>query len=97
MQPLRIIASDVEEGRAVALGREESFFHDRQSLMQCLKASCFLPGLAGMRPVQIKMQKRGLSNLHEKHIRVMPMVDAVVYEVITDTKSTCILEQKYKY
>ncbi len=90
---MRIIASDVEEGRAVALGHEESFFHDRQSLMQCLKASCFLPGLAGMHPVQIKMRKSSLSSLHEKHIRVMPMVDAVVYEVITDTK---VLAYYYK-
>ena len=53
-QQLRIVASDLEMGQAVSLGSLEGAWKDPQSLMQCLKASCFLPGLAGSRPVDVK-------------------------------------------
>jgi len=35
------------------LSSKEGAFHDLASLMECLKASCFLPGLAGGRPVEV--------------------------------------------
>ena len=72
-QQLRIVASDLEMGQAVSLGSLEGAWKDPQSLMQCLKASCFLPGLAGSRPVDVKTNSASGTS---------PMVDALIYEPI---------------
>ncbi|KAJ1486815.1 hypothetical protein T484DRAFT_1788356 [Baffinella frigidus] len=70
-QPLRILASSVSSGKAISLGRHESSWKCADSLIKCLQASCFLPGIAGAAPVAI-----------ETHGSTHHCVDAVIYEPI---------------
>jgi hypothetical protein len=49
-QPMKIIASGLFSEDSVVLGSEEGSFHDLESLCECVKASCMLPGVAGVRP-----------------------------------------------
>jgi len=47
-QPIKIIASGLFSEKAVMLGSQEGSFSDLASLCECIKASCMLPGVAGM-------------------------------------------------
>jgi predicted acylesterase/phospholipase RssA len=82
VQPLKIIASDVSAGRAVALSSLEGSFHDQSSLMKCLKASCFLPGIAGRQPVRLTQTTLGREEENEENVESMLLVDALIYEPI---------------
>jgi hypothetical protein len=53
-QPMKIIASGLFSEDSVILGREEGSFHDLQSLCECVKASCMLPGVAGVNPFWLR-------------------------------------------
>jgi len=53
-QPIKIIASGLFSERAVMLGSEEGSFSDLASLCECVKASCMLPGVAGVEPPWLK-------------------------------------------
>ena len=54
VQPLKIIASGLFSKRAVMLGSEEGSFADLPSLCEAVKASCMLPGVAGVEPQWLK-------------------------------------------
>jgi hypothetical protein len=49
-QPMKIIASGLFSEESVVLGSEEGSFDDLESLCECVKASCMLPGVAGVDP-----------------------------------------------
>jgi hypothetical protein len=49
-QPMKIIASGLFSEESVLLGSEEGSFDDLESLCECVKASCMLPGVAGVDP-----------------------------------------------
>jgi hypothetical protein len=51
---MKIIASGLFSQRSVMLGSEEGSFTDLASLCQCVKASCMLPGVAGVEPPWLK-------------------------------------------
>ena len=53
-QPMKIIASGLFSEDSVILGTEEGSFHDLQSLCECVKASCMLPGVAGVDPIWMR-------------------------------------------
>jgi hypothetical protein len=53
-QAMKIIASGLFSQRSVMLGSEEGSFTDLASLCQCVKASCMLPGVAGVEPPWLK-------------------------------------------
>lgn len=65
VQPLKIIASDVRCGRSIALGSDRGSFHDISTLMQCLKGSCFLPGIVCAFAI-------GVTPISPIHLRVNP-------------------------
>ena len=50
-QPMKIIASGLFSEESVVLGSEEGSFQDAASLCECIKASCMLPGIAGVDPI----------------------------------------------
>eukprot|EP00291_Cryptomonas_curvata_P017040 CAMPEP_0172170672 /NCGR_PEP_ID=MMETSP1050-20130122/11410_1 /TAXON_ID=233186 /ORGANISM="Cryptomonas curvata, Strain CCAP979/52" /LENGTH=491 /DNA_ID=CAMNT_0012841905 /DNA_START=361 /DNA_END=1832 /DNA_ORIENTATION=- len=50
-QPMKIIASGLFSEESVVLGSEEGSFDDLESLCECVKASCMLPGVAGVDPL----------------------------------------------
>ena len=49
-QPMKVVASGLFSKRPVVLGSEEGSFSDLASLCECVKASCMLPGVAGVQP-----------------------------------------------
>ncbi|EKX38161.1 hypothetical protein GUITHDRAFT_115708 [Guillardia theta CCMP2712] len=75
-QPLNIVASSVERGRAVAMSSRKGYFEDLPSLLECLRASCYLPGIAGCSPVPVERWQG------EERLERDRMVDAVVFEPI---------------
>ena len=53
-QPLKVIATGLFSEGPVVLGSEEGSFDDLASLCECVKASCMLPGVAGVQPPWLK-------------------------------------------
>ncbi|KAJ1489382.1 hypothetical protein T484DRAFT_1780252 [Baffinella frigidus] len=53
-QPMKVIASGLFSEGPVVLGSEEGSFSDLASLCECVKASCMLPGVAGVQPPWLK-------------------------------------------
>jgi len=49
-QPMKVVASGLFSKGPVVLGSEEGSFTDLASLCECVKASCMLPGVAGVQP-----------------------------------------------
>jgi hypothetical protein len=64
-QPMKIIATGLFTESAVVLGSQEGSYHDLASLCECVKASCMLPGVAGVQPPWLK----GSSALNPKRLR----------------------------
>uniref|UniRef100_A0A0C3U766 PNPLA domain-containing protein n=1 Tax=Guillardia theta (strain CCMP2712) TaxID=905079 RepID=A0A0C3U766_GUITC len=91
-QPMKVIASGLFSQGPVILGTEEDSFNDLSSLCDCIKASCMLPGIAGIQPIWIKgSSSRDPENLKQGEVsdslasfvpEVEPLVDALVYEPI---------------
>jgi len=79
-QPIKIIASGLFSERAVQLGSKEGSFNDLASLCECIKASCMLPGVAGVEPPWLKGSsaqnpdalKRGLDEYLEQELETSP-------------------------
>ena len=89
VQPMKVIATGLLSEGAVSLGSQEGSFTDLASLCNCIKASCMLPGVAGVDPAwltgsaapEIAQRYRG-TNL-DAGMRAQglePMVDALVYQ-----------------
>ncbi len=64
-QPMKIIATGLFTEGPVVLGSQEGSYHDLASLCECVKASCMLPGVAGVQPPWLK----GSSALNPKRLR----------------------------
>eukprot|EP00960_Hanusia_phi_P046076 757606-Hanusia_phi.AAC.2 len=64
-QPMKVIASGLFSEGPVILGTEEDSFNDLASLCDCIKASCMLPGIAGIQPIWIK----GSSSLEPENLK----------------------------
>jgi predicted acylesterase/phospholipase RssA len=79
-QPIKIIASGLFSERSVRLGSQEGSFNDLPSLCECIKASCMLPGVAGVEPPWLKgssaqnpdVLKRGLDEYLEQELETSP-------------------------
>lgn len=50
VQPMKVVAAGLVSEGPVALGTAEGSFSDLSSLCNCIKASCMLPGIAGVTP-----------------------------------------------
>eukprot|EP00286_Rhodomonas_abbreviata_P003780 CAMPEP_0181344842 /NCGR_PEP_ID=MMETSP1101-20121128/32417_1 /TAXON_ID=46948 /ORGANISM="Rhodomonas abbreviata, Strain Caron Lab Isolate" /LENGTH=880 /DNA_ID=CAMNT_0023456729 /DNA_START=124 /DNA_END=2763 /DNA_ORIENTATION=+ len=64
-QPMKVVAAGLFSEGPVVLGSDEGSFHDLASLCECVKASCMLPGVAGVQPPWL----RGSSALHPEKLR----------------------------
>ena len=64
-QPMKVIATGLFTEGPVALGSQEGSYHDLPSLCECVKASCMLPGVAGVEPPWLK----GSSSLNPAKLR----------------------------
>lgn len=53
-QPLKVIATGLFSEGPVVLGSQEGSYDDLASLCECVKASCMLPGVAGVEPPWLK-------------------------------------------
>ena len=91
VQPMSVIAAGLLSEGAVSLGSQEGSFTDLASLCNCIKASCMLPGVAGVEPAwltgsaapDIAQRYKGVSSDEGKRAQGLePMVDALVYEPI---------------
>lgn len=64
-QPMKVIATGLFTEGPVALGSQEGSYDDLASLCECVKASCMLPGVAGVEPPWLK----GSSSLNPAKLR----------------------------
>ena len=94
VQPLAVVASSLTAQRSRSLTSRKRNFHDLHSLFRCLRASCFLPGVAGLNPVRVDPGRAGpgrafaSGSASSRRARPNPVgggrgevyVDALVYE-----------------
>lgn len=77
-QPMKIVASDLRDEKAVLMDMEKGSFSSIAEFTQCLHASCLLPGIAG--PLMNSDEATGAMMLGNNKKNVMPMADALLYE-----------------
>jgi len=90
VQPLKVVASGLNEGSSVILDMQNDGFSSIQELAYAMRGSCLLPGIAG--PVvnvhKKKFRTKGaaskkkyiVKNNLKKYKEYEPMADALVYE-----------------
>lgn len=76
--PIKIVASNLRDEKAVVMDMENGSFTSRAELAQCMHASCLLPGIAG--PLMNRDETTGKMILGNNLKNVMPMADALLYE-----------------
>ena len=91
VQPLKVIAAGLLSQGPVSLSSSQGSFSDLGELCNCIKASCMLPGVAGVNPLWLtgssapKLQQVYDGETQDEGRRAKgmePMVDALVYEPI---------------
>ena len=76
--PIKIVASNLRDEKAVVMDMENRSFTSLSELAQCMHASCLLPGIAG--PLMNRDVLTGKMRVGNNLKNVMPMADALLYE-----------------
>lgn len=77
-QPIKIVASNLRDEKAVVMDMENGSFSSLAELAQCMHASCLLPGIAG--PLMNRDDTTGKMRLGNNLKNAIPMADALLYE-----------------
>lgn len=77
-QPIKIVASNLRDEKAVVMDMENGSFSSLAELAQCMHASCLLPGIAG--PLMNRDEMTGKMMIGNNLSNTMPMADALLYE-----------------
>ena len=86
-QPLKVLASDLKNERAIVMDMEHGYFQSLEELGSCMHASCLLPGLAG--PVmnlnrtaiaENQPGKKLVPGNNQNHDDLEPLADSLLFQ-----------------